>query len=169
MGKNAKLKDEKVEEEKKIKKEKQAKNKKEKPKEISISAEEGLRVLVRLGEKDVAGNKKIVNALLQVKGVGHSMAQIIANISGIDPSTKIGSLDETQISNLEKIIENPEKFNVPGFLLNRRKSIESENLKHVTASELIISKKNDIDFKKKIRCYQGARHEQGLPVRGQRT
>jgi len=66
-------------------------------------------------------------------------------------------------------MKNPEKYNIPHWLYNRRKDPASGNYTHITSSALDMTKKGDIDRMKKIRCYKGVRHMLGLPVRGQRT
>ena len=58
---------------------------------------------------------------------------------------------------------------MPVWLLNRRKDYSTGKDLHVTGSDLVISLRNDLNRLRKIRSYRGIRHEQGLPVRGQRT
>lgn len=153
------------------KKEKESEKKKEKEKKLAKRPKviEGIRGIVRIAEVDIAGDKKIRNALLEVKGIGQSLARGIAFASGLNPEAMIGSLTDEQIKRLEEVIKNPVQYGIPFHMLNRQKDPSTGENKHVVSSELKLTVRSDIDFLKKIRAYRGIRHELGLPVRGQRT
>jgi len=129
--------------------------------------------IVRIAGRDVNGNFKIVKALIQIKGIGNTLAEAIANVAeekfGIDKSTRIGTLPEDKISNLEDIIKNPLKFGLPEYLLNRRKDRETGESMHLIGSDLTVKVKQDIDYDIKIQTWRGFRHQYGQKVRGQRT
>ncbi|MFQ6021005.1 MAG: 30S ribosomal protein S13 [Candidatus Aenigmatarchaeota archaeon] len=144
------------------------KPKKEKPKKIK-KAIEGVRGIVRIAEKDLDGQKKVRIALLGVKGIGKTLAWAIPNAAGIDPEIMLGKLSEEDVKKLEDAVRSPEKYGIPVHMLNRRIDPETGENKHIVSSELVLTRKFDIDILKKIRSYRGIRHELGLPVRGQRT
>ena len=125
--------------------------------------------IVRIEGVDLDGNKKVELALTGLRGVGMNFSRSIVRVSGIDPNTKLGDLDDASIEKIKEILENPKKFNIPVWMLNRRKDYETGEDKHVFESELAMVKREDINRLKKIRAYRGIRHELGLPVRGQRT
>jgi len=58
---------------------------------------------------------------------------------------------------------------VPKWMVNRPVDVYSGEPKHLYGSDLTLSKEDDINLMKKMRCYRGIRHEGGLKVRGQRT
>jgi small subunit ribosomal protein S13 len=130
--------------------------------------EKRLLNVVRLGETNLDGNRKVESALLGIRGISFSFSKIITDISGLGKK-KVSELSEQEIHNIEDIINHPEKYNVPSWLYNRRKAPESGENKHITTSQLELTHKMDIDRLKKIRSYKGIRHMMGLPVRGQRT
>jgi len=148
-----------------VKEEKPKKKKALKKKKIL----EGIRGIVRIGEVDVEGDKKIRNALLKVKGIGKSLSKAIPIAAGLDPEAMIGSLNDEQIKKLEDVMRNLEKYGIPYHMFNRRFDPRTGEHKHLIGSELKLAVKFDVDLMKKIRCYKGIRHELGLPVRGQRT
>jgi len=139
------------------------------PKVKRIKTIEGVNALVRITQVDVDGYKKIRNAITGVKGIGKTLARAIIFVTGINGEEMAGKLDADSIKKLEDAIMNPTKYGIPVYMLNRRKDRETGKDGHLTGSDLIFRKKQDIDFMRKIRCYKGIRHEQGLPVRGQRT
>jgi small subunit ribosomal protein S13 len=150
--------------EKKKKKERvEEKKQKEKPKD------KGLRVVVRLVNTDLDGEKKVFYALRKIKGVSYSMAKAICNVAGIDPNEKLGALDENALEKLKDVIKDPAKHGVPVWILNRRKDRESGSDMHVSGVDVKVSEKFDIKDMIDKKSYKGVRHMLGLPVRGQRT
>ncbi|MBU5557883.1 MAG: 30S ribosomal protein S13 [Candidatus Aenigmarchaeota archaeon] len=129
----------------------------------------GVRGIVRIAEVDLDGTKKLHQALLKIKGIGHAMALAVPKAAGIDGNVLAGSLTDDQLEQLEAVIAEPTKFGIPAHLVNRMADPVTGENKHLVSSELSITIKSDIDQMKKIRCYKGVRHELGLPVRGQRT
>ena len=130
--------------------------------------EEGVHGIVRFSEADLDGTKKVRVSLLKVKGVGQTLAMYIPRAAGIDPEEKMGKLTDEQVKKMENILKEL-STNAPDFMINRRKDPETGENRHLTGSELTLRRKFDIDMLKKMRSYRGIRHEQGLPVRGQRT
>ncbi len=130
---------------------------------------EGVRGIVRIGEVDIEGDKKIRIALLKVKGVGKSLSKAFATAAGLDPEALIGSLSDEQIKKLEDVIRNPGNYGIPSHMFNRKFDPQTGEHKHLIGSELKLAVKFNIDSMRKIRSYKGVRHELGLPVRGQRT
>jgi len=127
------------------------------------------RHIIRIEGVDLDGNKKIELALTGLRGVGMNLSRSIIRVSGIDPNVKLGNLDDKSIEKIKNVLENPKKFNIPVWMLNRKKDYETGEDKHIFESQLAIMNRDDINRLKKIRAYRGIRHELGLPVRGQRT
>ena len=122
--------------------------------------------LIRFMEAVLDGNLASERALRNIKGIGPSFAKIVCVTSGIDPKKKLSDLSADELASLEKHIKNPE---MPPWMLNRRKDPESGKNIHLTGNSLDFSRREDINAMKKMRSYKGIRHEQGQPVRGQRT
>lgn len=126
------------------------------------------KYIVRLAATDIDGNKPTLYALTQIKGINFMTANAILNYAGIDKKVRIGNLSDEEI---EKIGETIEKINewLPPWLKNRRKDFFTGDDIHLIGTEIDLTKREDLNLLKKIRCYRGIRHERGLPVRGQRT
>jgi small subunit ribosomal protein S13 len=103
--------------------------------------------LARIAGVDLPREKKIEYALCYIYGIGLSSAKAIVAEAGVDPTTRVRDLTETEISDLRKVIES--NYRVEGDL--RR--------------ELAMSIRRLME----IGSYRGLRHRRGLPVRGQRT
>ncbi|MBS7639510.1 MAG: 30S ribosomal protein S13 [Candidatus Bathyarchaeia archaeon] len=134
-----------------------------------MSTATGFRHIVRVIDKDLDGTKTVVDALSDIKGVGIRLAQIIARRVGISPETRIGYLPEEKIEEIEDFIRSLSDRNVPDWLLNRRKDLETGKDKHLISSDIDLQVKADIEREKSIWSWRGYRHAYGLKVRGQRT
>ena len=102
--------------------------------------------MARIAGVNVPDNKHTEIALTAVFGIGRITAQKICATIGVNKSTKIKDLNESEI---EKIRNEIDKFLVEGDL---RREV-SMNIKRLMD----------------LSCYRGLRHRRGLPVRGQNT
>ena len=125
--------------------------------------------IIRIAKEDLDGDLPIERALWKIKGIGKNFAHAIRVALGYDSKKKLGELSEEEIKKLEDCIYNPKKYNIPSWLYNNRRDLETGEDMHLVSSELALKIKTRIDFLKKIRCYRGVRHWLNWPVRGQRT
>jgi len=125
--------------------------------------------IIRIAKEDLDGDLPVERALWKIKGIGKNFAHAIRVALGYDSKKKLGELSEEEIKKLEDCIYNPKKYNIPSWLYNNRRDLETGEDMHLVGSELALKIKTRIDFLKKIRCYRGVRHWLNLPVRGQRT
>ncbi len=129
--------------------------------------------IIRMSGRDIRGSYSIVGALMQIKGIGYNMARAIAisieRQHGINMNTKIGTLNEEQMAQVEALLKDPAKAGVPHYMLNRRKDLETGSDLHVIGTDLTVSMRQDIDRDIKNQTWRGFRHMYGQRVRGQRT
>jgi len=117
----------------------------------------------------LAGTEKVAFALSHVKGLGVTLAYAVLRKAGINPETRIGNINETDVERIEDVIRNPEKYAIPTWMFNRRKDFETGQSLHIIGSDLVLRQKLDIEQMKTIKSWRGYRHSYGLKVRGQRT
>ena len=103
--------------------------------------------MARLVGVDLPRDKRIEIALPYIYGIGRTSSQRILAATGIDPNARVHTLGDDELVKLRDAIEADYKF-------------EGDLRREVQA---------DIRRKIEIGSYQGRRHRQGLPVRGQRT
>ncbi|UCD96094.1 MAG: 30S ribosomal protein S13 [Candidatus Bathyarchaeota archaeon] len=127
------------------------------------------RHITRIAETDLEGSLKVVHAIAKIKGVGPSIANAIVKRSGVNPETRLGYIAEQDLKKLEEVVQNPADQNIPTWLFNYRKDLETGKNLHRTGSTLVLQIKTDIDRMKTSRSWSGYRHSYGLKVRGQRT
>lgn len=100
----------------------------------------------RIAGVNIPDNKHAVISLTYIFGIGRTTAKQILAAVGIEETTKIGSLDDSQLDAVRAEVAN---YTVEGDL---RREV-SMNIKRL------------VD----LGCYRGLRHRRGLPVNGQRT
>ncbi len=127
------------------------------------------RHILRISDADIDGALKAPYALTKIKGINLNLANAILKKAGIDPEKRAGFLTEAEVERIEEIIEEPAKFGMPNWLLNRRKDLETGKDIHLISADLTLRTKMDIDQMKGIKSWRGYRHAYGLKARGQRT
>jgi len=130
---------------------------------------EEIQYRVRLAGKDLDGKRTVRHAITGVVGVGTSMANAIVNTLNIDPNKQLGALPDADVKKIEEFLQDPLKFKIPLWMVNRRKDWASGKDIHLVSSELAFTKDRDIGRLKSIRARRGMRHALGLKLRGQRT
>ncbi|HBI02729.1 MAG TPA: 30S ribosomal protein S13 [Paenibacillaceae bacterium] len=103
--------------------------------------------MARIAGIDIPRDKRVVIALTYIFGIGRSTAEKILEATGVDPSTRVRDLTETEETKLREYID--KNIKVEGDL---RREV-SLNIKRLI----------------EIGSFRGIRHRRGLPVRGQRT
>ena len=124
---------------------------------------------VRIANTDLDGKKQIANALMKIKGISFMFSSMVCKLAGVDRVAKTGYLKDPQVKKLDDVLNNLSNYNVPTWMLNRRKNYEDGKDYHAITGNLSFAEENDIKRMKVIKSYRGVRHGVGLPVRGQRT
>ena len=102
--------------------------------------------MARIAGINIPVNKHTWVALTSIYGVGRTTAYKLCADAGVDPTTKVKDLAETQVEELRTQVG---KITVEGDL---RRDV-SMNIKRLMD----------------LGSYRGIRHRRGLPMRGQRT
>jgi small subunit ribosomal protein S13 len=103
--------------------------------------------MARLVGVDLPREKRVEVALTYIFGVGRTRSQQALAATGVNPSTRVRDLTDTDLVALRDYLEANVK-------------IEGDLRREIAA---------DIRRKVEIGSYEGIRHRRGLPVRGQRT
>jgi small subunit ribosomal protein S13 len=138
----------------------------EETKRPEIKPKQEMSKIVRIMQTDIPGEKKIYVGLTRIRGISWSISNAVCKKLNIDKKKRVDSLTEPEIRKIEGFIQNPD---IPEFLLNRRKELETGKNMHVITTVLELKTDFDIKRLKKIRSYRGLRHALGQPTRGQRT
>ena len=102
--------------------------------------------MARIAGVEIPRDKQVLFSLPYIYGIGPTRAKQVLEQTNIAPTTMVRDLTDDEVLRLRAIIE--------------ADTIEGDLRREVQA---------DIRRKIEIGSYQGRRHRQGLPVRGQRT
>lgn len=123
--------------------------------------------IVRILAKDIEGGMSLYSGLTKIKGISWAMSNAICKVLNFDKTRKIGSLTNEEVDKISEFVKSIGE--IPMFLRNRKKDINTGQDKHLTGIDLDLQNDFDIKRLKQIKSYRGFRHMSGLPVRGQRT
>ncbi len=132
-------------------------------------ANDDFKEIVRLGNSDIEGHNETYSGLTSIKGVDWMFSNAICKVLDLDKKKKIGELSEDKLAEIQDLLKNPSKFDVPEWLYNRRKDLVDGKDKHLVGKDIKLKYDFDIKRLSKIVSYRGQRLSRGLPVRGQRT
>jgi small subunit ribosomal protein S13 len=105
--------------------------------------------MARLVGVDLPRDKRVEIALTYIYGIGRTRSQQLLAVTGVNPDLRVHELGDEELVKLRDAIEGNAEIKIEGDL---RREVQA-----------------DIRRKIEIGSYQGRRHRQGLPVRGQRT
>lgn len=103
--------------------------------------------MLRISGVNIPDEKRIAISLTYIYGIGISTAEKILTELGVSSQKRTRDLTEKEQNEIRNYIE-------------KKLKVEGE-LKHEI--------RDNIRRLKEVGCYRGARHQKGLPVRGQRT
>ena len=133
-----------------------------------MAQEEDIKYFVRVGTTDLDGTKSVRIALTGIKGVGRHTSTVISRMANVDEFAQLGRMDDESVNRLRMAVEQY-STKIPSWMANRPKDIYTGEAKHLLGPDVALSKDEDVNLMRKIRCYRGIRHETGQKCRGQRT
>ena len=101
--------------------------------------------IVRVASADIDGQENLLQGLTKVKGIGLRMAKTIINKLELDPSARLGYIDDKIIKSIEEVIKDPVGSGLPEWYVNRPRDRMSGKMLHLTGSDLDFAHRNDID------------------------
>ncbi len=125
--------------------------------------------IVRIASMDLNGERDVVLALADLKGIGVRLAETLTKKLNIDESMRLGDLSEEKIEEIKDYIESEEYEGIPSWMLNNRMDPVTGKNMNLVGNDLNVQIQDNVNTLKKIRSYRGIRHETHHKVRGQRT
>jgi small subunit ribosomal protein S13 len=133
-----------------------------------MAQEDDIKYFVRVGTTDLDGTKSVRVALTGIKGVGRHTSSVLTRMAKVDEYAQLGRIDEASVDRLRVAVEEY-ITKIPPWMANRPKDVYTGETKHLFGPDVALTKDEDVNLMRKIRCYRGIRHETGQKVRGQRT
>eukprot|EP00933_Yihiella_yeosuensis_P057296 TRINITY_DN56986_c0_g1_i1.p2 TRINITY_DN56986_c0_g1~~TRINITY_DN56986_c0_g1_i1.p2 ORF type:complete len:167 (+),score=19.87 TRINITY_DN56986_c0_g1_i1:35-502(+) len=125
--------------------------------------------IIRMINTNVDGKEKIAYALTAIKGIGRRFANAIVKRANVDINKRAGEVNESEVAAILAVIESPENFNIPSYLLNRQKDRDTGKSFQNVSSMVDTCLRNDLERMKRNRVHRGLRHHWNIRVRGQHT
>ena len=125
--------------------------------------------VIRIFNTNLPGARTVLYGLIGIKGVGRQFGAAVIKRSGIDGTKRLGELTVEEVEKLVQIIERPLDYDIPAWMLNRRKDYTSGLDLHHNTNKWDLQVRTDIERLIKMRAHRGLRHAWGYKVRGQRT
>ncbi|KAF2070904.1 hypothetical protein CYY_007770 [Polysphondylium violaceum] len=135
----------------------------------SLLLPENFQHIIRIYNTNVDGKRKVMYALMCVKGIGKRFANLVCKKADVDTTRRAGELSKDEVERLTTIMNHPRQYNIPTWFLNRQKDIKDGKFSQCLANQIDVKYREDLERLKKIRAHRGIRHHFGLRVRGQKT
>ncbi|GAA95343.1 uncharacterized protein L969DRAFT_92397 [Mixia osmundae IAM 14324] len=92
--------------------------------------------ILRLLNTNVSGNKKIMFALTEIKGVGRRYSNVVLKKADIDLNKRAGELNSDELERVVTILQSPQNYKIPMWMLNRQKDIVDGKYSHIVSNAL---------------------------------
>jgi small subunit ribosomal protein S18e len=125
--------------------------------------------ILRILGTNVDGRQKVMYAMCSVKGIGRRFSNIVCKKADVDMDKRAGELTQKEMDDLVNVVQNPNEYKIPGWMLNRRKDFKDGKTSQISSNQIDAKLRDDLERLKKIRNHRGLRHYWGLRVRGQHT
>ena len=123
--------------------------------------------ILRMADSDIDGLRPIAIGITSIKGIGMRTSQQICRLAGIDGNTLGGHLSDDEQDRLRSSIDDY-ATTVPWRLVNRQRDTGTNEDAHIVATEVKMTRDDDIARIAGVKAYRGMRHRSGHKVRGQR-
>ena len=123
--------------------------------------------ILRIADSDIDGLRPIAIGITSVKGIGMRTSQQICRLAGVDGNTLGGHLSDDEQDRLRNSIVDY-ATTVPWWLVNRQRDIGTNEDAHIVATEVKMTRDDDVARIAGVKAYRGMRHRSGHKVRGQR-
>ena len=120
--------------------------------------------VVRIFNTNLDGMRTVLYGLTGIKGVGRRFGDAVIKRSGVDGTKRIGELTAEEIEKLVQVIEKPLDYDIPVWMLNRRKDYATGKDLHNNTTKWDFQVKTDIERLIKMRAHRGLRHAWGYKV-----
>jgi ribosomal protein S13 len=84
--------------------------------------------ILRILGTNVDGKQKVMYAMCSVKGIGRRFSNIVCKKADVDMDKRAGELTQKEMDDLVNVVQNPNEYKIPSWMLNRRKDFKVRHL-----------------------------------------
>ena len=136
---------------------------------MSFVTDSSFTHILRVCNTNIDGRQKVVYALRRIKGVGRRFSTMICKKADIDMTLRAGELKPEQVEKIVAVLQNPQEFKIPVWMLNRQKDFVDGSNSQLLANNIESKMREDLERMKKMKMHRGLRHAWNLRVRGQHS
>ncbi|KAI5190046.1 small subunit ribosomal protein S18e [Nematocida minor] len=125
--------------------------------------------IIRMYNTNINGRSTIVRSLTGIRGIGLRISTLICKIADIDMSLRAGQIEQEKLDQIAKILESPQSFGIPEWMLNKQRDPVSGETKQLIANQVEADYRMYLERAKRLKHVRGIRLLKGLKVNGQRT
>ncbi|EPR79099.1 40S ribosomal protein S18 [Spraguea lophii 42_110] len=128
-----------------------------------------IQAMIRMFNTNIDGKKQIIKALTTIRGIGDRLSLAILRRAKIPTDKRAGELTEDELNEINEVILNPQKYDIPEWMLNHQNDPIDGTTKHLIGNQIEGTIRLWNERGKKIGLVRAFRTSLGLKVRGQRT
>lgn len=136
---------------------------------MSFVTDSSFTHILRVCNTNIDGRQKVIYGLRRIKGVGRRFATLVCKKADIDTTRRAGELKPDEVEKIVAVLQNPQEFKIPVWMLNRQRDIIDGTNTQLIANNIESKLREDLERMKKMKMHRGLRHAWHLRVRGQHT
>ncbi|EIJ89646.1 small subunit ribosomal protein S18e [Nematocida parisii] len=125
--------------------------------------------IIRMYNTNINGRSTIIRSLTGIRGIGLRVSTLLCKKANIDTSLRAGQVEQEKLDVISKILESPQSYGVPDWMLNRQKDPLTGEYKQLIANQVEADYRLYLERAKRVKHIRGLRLLKGLKVNGQRT
>jgi ribosomal protein S13 len=98
---------------------------------------------------------EVMYALTAIPGVGRRISNVICKKAEIEMTKRAGELTPDEIEKVVAILQDPKKFNIPMWMVNRRRDKFDGKSSQLVSNQIASKLRDDLEHLKKVRAHRG--------------
>jgi ribosomal protein S13 len=95
--------------------------------------------ILRILGTNVDGRQKVMYAMCSVKGMGRRFSNIVCKKADVDMDKRAGELTQKEMDDLVNVVQNPNEYKIPGWMLNRRKDFKDGKTSQISSNQVALA------------------------------
>merc|ERR1712137_186183 len=114
-----------------------------------VMEEDEFNHVLRILGTNVEGKEKTPYALTKIRGIGRRFSFQICKAADVDVNKRAGELTKEEVEEILKVIEDPGKFKIPQWFMNRKRDLVTGETKQMLSNPLDMCLREDLNRLKK--------------------
>ena len=129
---------------------------------MSFVTDSSFTHILRVCNTNIDGRQKVIYGLRRIKGVGRRFATLVCKKADIDTTRRAGELKPEQVEKIVAVLQNPQEFKIPVWMLNRQRDIVDGTNTQLIANNIESKLREDLERMKKMKMHSTSFTENAL-------